>query len=176
MKEPELVTATQEELDEILRRAKPALSVQQYKLLEGVLTTFVYVMLKLQNAKTSIKRFQRMLFGHRTELKHNVLKDCTARADQSGPDAGTADAGYSRALRRRALRPMPRGQGPTARAGRGRRGWRRVPIAAGGFFISTNSWPMSVQADRYPGSSRSARRKYCTAYAAVEWGGTDEVR
>ena len=73
MKEPELVTATQEELDEILRRAKPALSVQQYKLLEGVLTTFVYVMLKLQNAKTSIKRFQRMLFGHRTELKHNVL-------------------------------------------------------------------------------------------------------
>lgn len=92
MKEPELVTATQEELDEILRRAKPALSVQQYKLLEGVLTTFVYVMLKLQNAKTSIKRFQRMLFGHRTELKHNVLKDCTARADQSGPDAGTGAA------------------------------------------------------------------------------------
>lgn len=74
MKEPELVTATQEELDEILLRAKPALSDQQYRLLEGVLATFVYVMLKLQNAKTSIKRFQRMLFGHRTEHKRNVLE------------------------------------------------------------------------------------------------------
>jgi transposase len=73
MKEPELVTATQEELDEILLRARPALSDQQYRLLEGVLATFVYVMLKLQNAKTSIKRFQRMLFGGRTEHKHNVL-------------------------------------------------------------------------------------------------------
>ena len=61
MKEPELVTATQEELDEILLRARPALSEQQYRLLEGALATFVYVMLKLQNAKTSLKRFQRML-------------------------------------------------------------------------------------------------------------------
>ena len=39
MKEPELVTATQEELDEILLRARPALSDQQYRLLEGVLAT-----------------------------------------------------------------------------------------------------------------------------------------
>ena len=53
MKEPELVTATQEELDEILQRARPALSDPQYRLLEGVRATFVYVMLKLQNAKTS---------------------------------------------------------------------------------------------------------------------------
>ena len=60
MKEPELVTATQEELDEILRRARPALSDPQYRLLEGVLATFVYVQLKLRNAKTSIKRLQRM--------------------------------------------------------------------------------------------------------------------
>jgi len=74
VKEPELVTATQQELDEILLRAKPALSEQQYRLLEGVLATFVFVMLKLQNAKTSIKRFQRMLFGHRTEHKRNVLE------------------------------------------------------------------------------------------------------
>lgn len=91
MKEPELVTASQEELDEILLRARPALSEQQYRLLEGVLATFVYVMLKLQNAKTSIKRFQRMLFGHRTEHKRNVLE--RAQADQSGgSDALDADS------------------------------------------------------------------------------------
>ena len=81
MKEPELVTATQEELDEILLRARPALSDQQYRLLEGVLATFVYVMLKLQHAKTSIKRFQRMLFGHSTEHKRNVLERA---ADSAG--------------------------------------------------------------------------------------------
>lgn len=86
MKEPELVTATQEELDEILQRARPALSHQQYQLLEGVLTTFVYVMLKLQNAKTSIKRFQRMLFGHRTEHKRNVLEHAAAQDDSHLPD------------------------------------------------------------------------------------------
>ncbi|MBK6787728.1 MAG: hypothetical protein IPG77_08780 [Betaproteobacteria bacterium] len=93
MKEPELVTATQEELDEILLRARPALSDQQYRLLEGVLATFVYVMLKLQNAKTSIKRFQRMLFGHRTEHKRNVLeRSATASESAVHNDAESAPA------------------------------------------------------------------------------------
>ena len=91
MKEPELVTATQEELDEILRRARPALSDSQYRLLEGVLTTFVYVMLKLQNTKTSIKRFQRMLFGHRTEHTRNVLEP-VGTEDPHGQDAAGAEA------------------------------------------------------------------------------------
>ena len=86
MKEPELVTATQEELDEILRRARPALSQSQYRLLEGVLATFVYVMLKLQNAKTSIKRFQRMLFGHRTEHKRNVLERAAVAGEPDDVD------------------------------------------------------------------------------------------
>jgi transposase len=93
LKEPELVTATQEELDEILLRARPALSDQQYRLLEGVLATFVYVMLKLQNAKTSIKRFQRMLFGHRTEHKRNVLeRSATASESAVHNDAESAPA------------------------------------------------------------------------------------
>jgi transposase len=78
MKEPELVTATEQELDEILALAKTSFPLRQYQLLEGVLNTFVYVMLKLQNAKTSIKRFQRMLFGHRTEHKRNVLERAAA--------------------------------------------------------------------------------------------------
>jgi len=92
MKEPELVTATQEELDEILRRARPALSDQQYRLLEGVLATFVFVMLKLQNAKTSIKRFQRMLFGGRTEHKRNVLERTATGADPQAQDGAGSGA------------------------------------------------------------------------------------
>jgi transposase len=114
MKEPELVTATQEELDEILRRAKPALSEAQYRLLEGVLASFVYVMLKLQNAKTSIKRFQRMLFGHRTEHKRNVLERATVAGD---PDDVDADAQASTSL---AGQPGPASSSRPRQPGHGR--------------------------------------------------------
>ena len=71
MKRPELVNATQEQLDELLSLAKTktAFSAEHYELLERVLGTFVFVMLSLQNAKTSIKRFRQMLFGARTERR-----------------------------------------------------------------------------------------------------------
>lgn len=92
MKEPELVTATQQELDEILALAKTSFPHKHYELLEGVLATFVFVMLKLQNAKTSIKRFQRMLFGARTELKRNVLDADTKVCAEQPVDAAAAGA------------------------------------------------------------------------------------
>ena len=113
MKEPELVTATQEELDEILQRARPALSDQQYRLLEGVLTTFVYVMLKLQNAKTSIKRFQRMLFGTRTEHKRNVLKRAGVEVVPQGQDAAGSGAEPAQVVMP-APKPRPPGHGRNA--------------------------------------------------------------
>ncbi|MBP6483979.1 MAG: IS66 family transposase [Rhodoferax sp.] len=71
----ELVSATQEELDEILTLAKTTFPAKQYQLLERVLETFVYVMRALQNAKTSLKRFRQMLFGTKTESKHKLFKD-----------------------------------------------------------------------------------------------------
>jgi len=113
MKEPELVTATQEELDEILQRTRPALSDQQYQLLEGVLGTFVYVMLKLQNAKTSIKRFQRMLFGHRTEHKRNVLERTAVGADPQGQHA-TGSAAELAEVVVPVAKPRPPGHGRNA--------------------------------------------------------------
>lgn len=129
MKEPELVTATQAELDEILEKAKPALSEQQYRLLEGVLGTFVFVMLKLQNAKTSIKKFQRMLFGARTEHKHNVLGvdvACDSAAPLTPPDGDAAafDGNPHSGLGGDALRPE-------RKPGHGRNGaqaYRDAPI------------------------------------------------
>jgi len=92
MKPPEIVNATQAELDELLAKAKPTFSREQYLLLERVFGTFVYVMLSLQNAKTSIKRFQRMLFGGRTEHKRNVLERAAVEADLHGQDAAGAGA------------------------------------------------------------------------------------
>ena len=90
MKQPEVVNvtvnATQAELDDLLAQAKPTFTAEQYALLERVFSTFVYVMLSLQNAKTSIKRFKHMLFGHSTERKRNVFK--LTGAGPVGPEDG----------------------------------------------------------------------------------------
>jgi transposase len=80
MKGPELVNASKAELDELLVLAKASFPAQQYALLEDVFGTFVHVMLALQNAKTSLKRFRQMLFGARTESKHNLLGEQAAEA------------------------------------------------------------------------------------------------
>lgn len=86
MKPPEIINATQAELDELLMLAKTSFPSRQYELLERVFATFVYVMRSLQNAKTSIKRFQRMLFGHRTEHKRNVLERAAVAGDSDDAD------------------------------------------------------------------------------------------
>ncbi len=113
MKEPELVTATQQELNELLTLARTSFPTKQYELLEGVLTTFVYVMLKLQNAKTSIMRLQRMLFGGRTEHKCNVLERAAAEADPHGLDAAGAGVELAEVVVP-SPKPRPRGHGRNA--------------------------------------------------------------
>lgn len=113
MKPPEIVNATQAELDELLAKAKPTFSSEQYLLLERVFGTFVYVMLSLQNAKTSIKRFQRMLFGGRTEHKRNVLERAAVEADLHGHDAAGAGAELAEVVVP-APKPRPPGHGRNA--------------------------------------------------------------
>src|ERR1035441_3693268 len=74
MKQPQLVDATQAELDALLALAKASFPQPQYELLANVLATFAYVMEQLQNAKTTLKRFRHMLFGKRTESMANIKK------------------------------------------------------------------------------------------------------
>ena len=89
--QPVLVSATQEQLDELLALARAASFPQpQYDLLAGVLGTFVHVMHALQNANTSLKRFRQMLFGKRTESTANVLKMIGNGTDGAGGQAGGA--------------------------------------------------------------------------------------
>jgi hypothetical protein len=132
MKQPPVVTATQAQLDELLAKAKPTFSTQQYELLEGVLGTFVYVMQALQNAKTSLKRFRQMLFGARTESMDNVLRDHGAAGDSvpaasASPitDAATPAAG--------AAAPPPTGapaakQPPPGHGRNGAQAYRDSPV------------------------------------------------
>jgi hypothetical protein len=72
-KPPDTVQATQAEIDELLALAKPTFPAPQYELLSQVLSTFVFVMQALQNAKTSLTRFRKRLFGASTESKHKLL-------------------------------------------------------------------------------------------------------
>jgi hypothetical protein len=118
VKRPELLNATQAELDELLRLAKTktAFSAEHYELLERVLGTFVFVMLSRQSAKTSIKRFRQMLCGARTESKSNVLKDHGASADAPQVAQGQAD-GQAQA------KPSPPGHGRN-----GAQAYRDAPV------------------------------------------------
>ena len=114
---PEVVTATREEIDELLTLARTSFPPKQYALLEGVLGTFVHVMLKLQNAKTSIKRLQRMLFGERTEHKRNVLARAAERAGEQAPEGVAAQGGTEGAIEPASeapARPRPPGHGRNA--------------------------------------------------------------
>jgi transposase len=111
MKDPEIVTASREEIAELLTLARTSFPAKQYELLEGVLGTFVHVMLKLQDAKTSLKRFQRMLFGARTEHKRNVLERAAEPATTGAAAEGGIDA---------ALEPGPEARARARRPGHGR--------------------------------------------------------
>ena len=93
MTQPQFVNASTAQLDELvgLAKTRTAFSAEQYLLLEQVLDTFVHVMLALQNAKTSIKRFRQMLFGVRTERMGTVFKDGDAHAPVVG-EPPSADA------------------------------------------------------------------------------------
>jgi len=112
-KDPEIVTATREEIDELLTLARTSFPTKQYELLEGVLGTFVFVMLKLQSAKTSIKRFQRMLFGGRTEHKRNVLERAAVADDLRVQDAIGAGAELAEVVAP-VPKPRPPGHGRNA--------------------------------------------------------------
>lgn len=115
MKRPELVNATQAQLDELLALAKTTFPTRQYELLEGVLGTFVYVMRALQNAKTSLKRFRQMLFGARTESKRNVLDHGASTSGELALAEGTTPAKDDHD----AKPPVP---AASARVGHGRNG------------------------------------------------------
>jgi hypothetical protein len=89
MKKPKTIEATQDELDELLALAKTSFPAEKYALLEAVLQSFAYVMLTLQNAKSSVKRLRKLLFGPRTEKRSNVFKAC---GDEAQDDDKQSDA------------------------------------------------------------------------------------
>lgn len=99
--EPQIVTATQEDIDALLAAAKPTFSPAQYLLLQQVLDSFMWMMQALNKSKTTIARFRQWLFGPSTESKDTVLPKRerseakpgdTAPGDTAVPEAATPAA------------------------------------------------------------------------------------
>lgn len=90
MKPPEIVTATRSELDAILALVTPVLPPPQYQLLQGVLQTLEFLMQRLQDARLSLRRLRRLLFGATTERQRDVIKDSAAACAQSQAPADAA--------------------------------------------------------------------------------------
>jgi transposase len=114
-KPPEQVNATPAQIDELLALAKPVFPTPQYELLSQILATFVFVMQALQNARTSLTRFRKMLFGAPTESKHQILPPAaqsdepSAAMDASGPVDASAPAGEaSPSTESPAAKPAPK--------------------------------------------------------------------
>jgi transposase len=131
MKPPEIVNATQAELDDLLAKAKPTFTPEQYLLLERVFGTFVYVMQALQNAKTSLKRFRRMLFGARTESIANVLESHDVDAPGEPVNAEPASDTAPALAVTTAVDAADDGAPPQAKPGHGRIGaqaYRDAPV------------------------------------------------
>lgn len=93
MSAPEHVNATQAQLDELLALARPTFPVPQYELLEQVLTTFSFVMQALQNAKTSLARFRKMLFGATSERKRKLLEQTVEPDDNVATEEAATSTG-----------------------------------------------------------------------------------
>lgn len=91
MTQPEFIGATQQQIDAILALAKPTFPEPEYELLRKILETFSYVMRSLQNARTTITRFRRMLFGASTESAGNLLKG-VGRESQAKKDTPSTES------------------------------------------------------------------------------------
>jgi transposase len=145
---PELVEVSQEQIDELLALTKGTLPSEKYRLLEAVLGTFVYVMQALQRAKTSLRRFKRMLFGATTESKGNLLKPGSALARRSPqqPPAATAAPSDRDDAREAAALESSAAASSSRHTGHGRNGAQ----AYAGATVITMEHPSLKSGDRCP--------------------------
>ncbi|MQM32707.1 MAG: hypothetical protein CRU78_20340 [Candidatus Accumulibacter phosphatis] len=86
MRSPEHVHATEAQLDELLALAGATFPAPQYELLRQVLATFSFVMQALQNAKASLARFRKMLFGATTARERRLLDQAVGTHDNAAAE------------------------------------------------------------------------------------------
>lgn len=86
------LSVNQENLNEVLERAKAALEKEDYELLKGVADTLAYLTRVAEDKDTTIRELRRLLFGSKTERTRDVLIllqqiDKAAANDEKGNDS-----------------------------------------------------------------------------------------
>jgi hypothetical protein len=118
-KAPDIQVLTTQQLDELLARVKPQIQAEDFKLIEGVIRSFKWILEILSQSNLTLKRLRRWLFGAQTEKTNQVLPVLPPGSAQ-GSDTSPASpkepaAGQSTA--------------PGKRKGHGRRGVKDYPGA-----------------------------------------------
>jgi hypothetical protein len=77
------------QLEELLARVRPRLSQDEYRLIEGLVRTFLWIRQSWQKKTLSIGRLLRMVFGSRTESSKKLLPGAAAAAAGGAAAAGS---------------------------------------------------------------------------------------
>ncbi len=93
------IDITEEEISEILQRAKGVLGAEDYRKLEAIVRTCIYAMDLVRKEGMTIQRLRKMLFGSKTEKLKKIFpeggekkKEEGASATGSGSENGAAEA------------------------------------------------------------------------------------
>src|SRR3954451_9974059 len=104
---PENIDVDSTRLEEVLRRAEPALDAADFAVVRAVFESYAYLADLVGDKTTSIRRLRQLLFGARTETTESVLgpesraPDAASPRDavaETGPAAGDGDGGGSDAV------------------------------------------------------------------------------
>ena len=75
MNAPKRIDITQEQMEEILARAKESLPKEDYEIIKGMADIISFLSTSVNNKSASIQRLLAMLFGTITEKTAKVLKE-----------------------------------------------------------------------------------------------------
>src|SRR5262245_24783407 len=70
---PEIIDVDSTRLEEVLRRAEPALDAEDFAVVRAVFESYAYLADLVEDKTTSIRRLRQLLFGARTETTESVV-------------------------------------------------------------------------------------------------------
>src|SRR5438309_1675288 len=90
---PEIIDMDSTRLEEVLRRAQPALGAEDLAVVRAVFESYSYLADLVGDKTTSIRRLRQLLFGARTETTASVVGRETKAPDATSPRDAVAETG-----------------------------------------------------------------------------------
>src|SRR5262245_29914590 len=90
---PEIIDLDGARLEEVLRRAEPALDAEDFAVVRAVFESYAYLADLVGDKTTSIRRLRQLLFGAPTETTKSVVGRETRTPDAASPRDAVAETG-----------------------------------------------------------------------------------